>query len=43
MMLNAERLFDEGSDKGRYARLPQRQLMLRPQALVVQHMGNHPR
>ena len=33
----------EGFDQGGYARLLQRQWMLRPQAVVVQYMGDYPR
>ena len=34
---------EKGFDQGRYARLLQRQWMLCPQTVVVQHMGNHSR
>jgi hypothetical protein len=43
MILNAERLMNEGSGEGRYAQLLQHQWALCPQALVIQRMGNHPR
>lgn len=40
---HAEQLLGKGLDQGRYARLLQRQWLLRPEALVIQYMGNHPR